>query len=67
MAHLVVAALSALCPGVDVDELMVDLDPGEQDRFWLSEPSPGGTGQVEAFLRVLAQEPEAFARALEDD
>lgn len=66
VAHLVVAALSALCPGVDVDELMVDLDPGEQDRFWLSEPSPGGTGQVEAFLRVLAQEPEAFARALEN-
>lgn len=65
VAHLVVAALSALCPGVDVDELMIDVAPDDQDRFWVSEPSPGGTGQVETFLRVLAQESEAFARALE--
>lgn len=65
VAHLVVTALAMLCPGVDVNELMVDLAPDEQDRFWVSEPSPGGVGQVEAFLRILAQEPEAFSRALE--
>jgi len=66
VAHLVLAALSTLCPGVNADELMVDLAPEEDTRFWLSEPSPGGTGQVETFLRALAQEPDAFTRALED-
>ncbi|MGH4027275.1 MAG: protein DpdJ [Pseudonocardiaceae bacterium] len=66
VAHLVLAALSALCPGVDTDELVVDLAPEDDNRFFLSEPSPGGTGQVEAFHRVLVQEPEAFKRAIED-
>lgn len=65
VAELVVGALSSLCPGVDVEELAIDL-AGDDGRFWVSEPSPGGTGQVEAFLRVLVQEPEAFSRALED-
>lgn len=65
VAELAVSALSSLCPGVDVEELAIDL-AGDDGRFWVSEPSPGGTGQVEAFLRVLVQEPEAFSRALED-
>ncbi|WP_158581370.1 protein DpdJ [Actinomadura spongiicola] len=65
-AHLVLAALSALCPGVDAEELLVDLAPGDEGRFWISEPTPGGTGQIEAFVRVLVQEPEACTRALED-
>jgi hypothetical protein len=65
IAELVVSALSSLCVGVDVEELAVDLTGGD-GQFWVSEPSPGGTGQIEAFLRVLVQEPEAFSRALED-
>jgi hypothetical protein len=66
VAHIVLSALSALCPGVDADELMVDLGPEDDKRFYLSEPSPGGTGHLEAFHRVLVQDPEAFTRALED-
>jgi hypothetical protein len=66
VAQLVLNALAARCAGVDTDELMVDLSPDHDDRFWLSERSPGGTGQVEAFQRALAQDPEAFSRALED-
>lgn len=66
VAHIVVTALAALCPGVDSDELMIDLCPDEPERFWVSEPSPGGTGQIEAFVRLLAQEPETFARGLEE-
>jgi hypothetical protein len=66
VADLAVEALSSLCHGVDVEELAIDLAPDDDTRFWVSEPSPGGTGQVEAFLRVLTQDPEAFSRALED-
>ncbi|ONI83419.1 hypothetical protein ALI22I_33435 [Saccharothrix sp. ALI-22-I] len=66
VAHLVVSALSSLVRGVDVEELTIDLAPDGDTRFWVSEPSPGGTGQVETFLRLLVHEPEAFSRALED-
>ncbi|WP_026425210.1 protein DpdJ [Actinokineospora inagensis] len=65
-AHFVLNALSARCPGIDPDEVVVDLDPEHDDRFWLSERSPGGTGQIEAFQRELARDPSAFSRALED-
>ncbi|WP_020670652.1 protein DpdJ [Amycolatopsis nigrescens] len=65
-AQLVLNALATRCPGVDTDELAVDLDPDRDDVFWLSERSPGGTGQVETFHRVLAQDPDAFSHALED-
>ncbi|WHT23262.1 protein DpdJ [Crossiella sp. CA-258035] len=65
-AHLVLDALAACCPGIDPDEVAIDLDPEHDDRFWLSERSPGGTGQIEAFQRALAQDPNAFSRALED-
>jgi hypothetical protein len=66
VAYLVRDALAARCPGIDTDELMVDLSPEHDDRFWLSERSPGGTGQVEAFQRALAEDPEAFGRTMED-
>jgi hypothetical protein len=65
-AQLTLAALGAMCPGVDIEELMVDLDPAEDDVFWLSERSPGGTGQVEAFHLAVATDPDSFGRALED-
>ncbi|WP_158244885.1 protein DpdJ [Verrucosispora sp. ts21] len=65
-AQLALAALSALCPGVDTDDLMVDMSPEDDAVFWISEPSPGGTGHVEAFQRLLVEMPEAFAHALED-
>lgn len=66
VAYVVLAALAELCPGVNADEILVDLDPDQNGMFWLSERSPGGTGQIEAFHRVLAADPEAITRALED-
>ncbi|MFI7073406.1 protein DpdJ [Micromonospora sediminicola] len=66
VAQLALGALSTLCPGVDTDDLMVDLSSEDDTVFWISEPSPGGTGHVEAFQRLLAENPEAFAHALED-
>ncbi|MER5265093.1 protein DpdJ [Actinosynnema sp. NPDC002837] len=65
-ANLLLSALAAQCPGVDPDQLMIDLVPGREDTFWISEPSPGGTGQVETFVRALVQQPEDVGRALED-
>lgn len=66
VAGVTLTALAALCRGVDVDELLVDIDPGDDSTFWITEHSPGGTGQIEAFSEALWSTPESFARALED-
>ncbi|EWC64099.1 Lhr-like helicase [Actinokineospora spheciospongiae] len=65
-AAIVLSALSALCPGVDAEDIAVDLSPDDDLRFWFSEQSPGGTGQIEAFTRALNDDPDGFARAVED-
>ena len=64
--QVVLAALARMCAGVDADDLTLDIDPSDSSRFIVSETSPGGTGQIEAFVRALAEDPEGFARALED-
>lgn len=66
VAHLALAAFSTRCPGVDVDDILVDLDPNDDSVFWLSEPAPGGTGQVEAFHGSIIDDPSAFTRTLEE-
>ncbi|GAA5133953.1 protein DpdJ [Pseudonocardia adelaidensis] len=66
VAQAVLAAVSALCPGVDPDDVLLDLDQRDNTRFFLSEPSPGGTGQIDAFHRALAYDPAAFTRVLEE-
>ena len=64
-------AIQALCPDVDVDDLVVDLDAGissieplnidtEVAEIWLSETSPGGGGVVERLLPKFAEEPRRF-------
>jgi hypothetical protein len=61
--------LDALITGdshVDADDLVIDLDPGEPDMFYVSEQSPGGTGQVEALALGLLDEPERLPMALAD-
>lgn len=63
--------IQALCPDVDVDDLVVDLDPGISSRdihdvdtdvaeIWLTETSPGGGGVIERLLRKFAEEPRRF-------
>jgi hypothetical protein len=66
VAQAVLAGLSALCPGVDPDDVLLDLDQRDDTRFFLSEPSPGGTGQIDAFHRALVHDPAAFTRVLEE-
>ena len=64
-------AIQSLCPDVDVDDLVVDLDPGlssgevhdadtDVAEIWLTETSPGGGGVVERLLPKFAEEPRRF-------
>jgi DEAD/DEAH box helicase/Helicase conserved C-terminal domain len=65
-------AISNLCPDMETDGLMVDIDPGpraaydeesESDtgqEFWISETTPGGTGHIEEFITRYAEDPRRF-------
>jgi hypothetical protein len=59
--------ISDLCPSIDPESLLVDLDrrsaegDGEpESRAWISERGPGGNGQVELFMRTYAEDPRRF-------
>lgn len=66
VAEAVVQALSAGNPRVDLDELSIDLDPTRRGAFYVSEQSPGGTGQIEALAAELVDHPERLPVALAD-
>jgi hypothetical protein len=62
------AAISSLCPEIDSDGLVVDIDAGpleagdifelsEGSRIWISELAPGGNGQIEEVLRQWSEDP----------
>ena len=66
-------AIQQLCPDVDADDLVVDLDAGLADQeseaeeppigcadLWVSETTPGGGGVIERLLPRLAEEPRRF-------
>jgi hypothetical protein len=64
-------AIQSLCPEVDTDDLVVDIDPGPRElddinvgtassEFWISELSPGGNGHIEEIQRVYAEDPRRF-------
>ena len=57
-----VDALATACPQVDSSQLAMDIDPnGVSDsaraEIWLTEMTPGGTGQIEQLHATLAREP----------
>lgn len=51
---------------VDADDLLIDLDPADRTVFYISEQSPGGTGQVEALVVDMIENPELLDLALAD-
>ncbi len=66
-------AIQQLCPDVDADDLIVDLDagppePGEEGDLpptgyadiWISETAPGGGGVIERLLPRLGEDPHRF-------
>lgn len=65
-AEVLLEALAGSTSGVDADDLLVDLDPHENACFYISEQSPGGTGQVEALALGLIEEPERLPMAIAD-
>ena len=76
LAHTVAAiwveAACRVCPDIDSNDLIVDVDPRRvhepDDRsieVWVSETAPGGNGQIELLHRELSSDPIRFLRFLE--
>ncbi|GAA1546983.1 protein DpdJ [Kribbella lupini] len=65
-ANLLLTSLTSWGSGVDADELTVDLHPDDESRFVISEQSPGGTGQIEALSRAVAENPDNLGMTLRD-
>src|SRR5262249_49342654 len=72
VAAAVLEAIRNLCPDIAEDDLVIDIEPGprapddvigneETDtEIWVSEVTPGGTGNIENFLRSYADDPRRF-------
>ena len=70
IAAAVLHAVQSLCPEIDTDELVVDVDPGPRDaddidqtepsELWISEASPGGNGHIEEIQRAFTEDPRRF-------
>jgi hypothetical protein len=65
-AHALVFAIASGNNHVDPEDLLVDLDPQDPLGFYISEQSPGGSGQVEALTLSAIEEPEHLPMALAD-
>ena len=65
------AAARTLCPDHDPDGLLVDVEPGltvegvpRRNEVWLSEPTVGGGGFLEALARRVQADPRRFLRLM---
>jgi hypothetical protein len=65
-ANVLLASLTSWGTGIDADELTVALDPEDDGTFYISEQSPGGTGQIETLTRTMAENPDHLGMALQD-
>jgi hypothetical protein len=65
-------SVTDLCPGIDQEDLAVDLERGptpdgqaagflpDSVETWLTERNPGGNGLIEEFMRRYAEDPRRF-------
>lgn len=65
-------AIGSLCPDMEPEGLIVDIDPGPRapedvegvegttQEVWISETSPGGTGHIEEFISRYGDDPRRF-------
>ncbi|MBL1265489.1 protein DpdJ [Candidatus Methylomicrobium oryzae] len=72
LAAALLRSITDLCPGIDQEDLSVDLDRGpapdgqatglDQDAVeaWFTERNPGGNGLIEEFMRSFAEDPRRF-------
>jgi hypothetical protein len=65
-AQTILDALATSNRNVDADDLLIDLDPADQTIFYISEQSPGGTGQVEALAIDMIEDPDRLDLAIAD-
>ncbi len=65
-AQTLLGALASDGSHVDVDELLIDLDVHQPGTFYISEPSPGGTGQVQSLALGLIDDPAHLPNAIGD-
>jgi DEAD/DEAH box helicase/Helicase conserved C-terminal domain len=65
------SAILGLCPEIDGESLVVDIDAGPREdddifaaepsaEIWISELAPGGNGHIEEVLRQYAEDPRRF-------
>ncbi len=72
LAAALLRSVTDLCPGIDPDDLVVDLDRGptpdgqaaglrpDAVEAWFTERNPGGNGLIEEFMRRYAEDPRRF-------
>ena len=72
LAAALLRSITDLCPGIDQEDLSVDLERGpapdgqatgldpDAVEVWFTERNPGGNGLVEEFLRRYAEDPRRF-------
>lgn len=72
VAAVVDSAIGNLCPDMEADGLVVDINPGPRapddlqpdadamQEVWISETAPGGTGHIEEFIVRYAEDPRRF-------
>ena len=72
MAAALLRSITDLCPGIDQEDLSVDLERGPAPdgqaagldpdvvEVWFNERNPGGNGLVEDFMRRYAEDPRRF-------
>ncbi len=67
VATTFVEAACLTAPELSSDELAIDVDPssGESVSVWISETSPGGSGQIEHLQRAITEDPQRFGRLLD--
>lgn len=65
------SAITSLCPEIDGDSLIVDINAGPREEddllagssggdIWISEMTPGGNGQIEEVQRQYMEDPRRF-------
>ena len=71
IGQAIFSAARTLCPDHDPDGLLVDVEPGltaegtpRRDEVWLSEPTVGGGGFLEALARRVQADPGRFLRLM---
>lgn len=72
LAAALLRSITDLCPGIDQEDLSVDLDRGptpegqavghdpDLAEVWVTERNPGGNGLIEEFMRRYAEDPRRF-------